>query len=295
MNLSSRRFWHSGGPQRENKRKRRDKQILRPCQRAKKKQQKTVEHEGDSDTNWMILKNSGRMGNQRKNQDNPDHCQLNCVLMLNWIVWNSTIFIKMDLALSNLQRYAIKPKQTTNQAIPFLRSLRILRRVLETCCHSDSMERPQALAGVKKLDERKMICRQMVYALIKICTENNTLKIFRDSQIQTGNPIPVTIPKIVLIDKKKRSWHLKEFAVPVDHRVKMKESEKIDKYLDLARELKKLLNMNVTVISVVTGARGTIRKRWEEESSPPRPQNSENQQDYWEESWTWKDLLSSRQ
>ena len=29
------------------------------------------------------------------------------------------------------------------------------------------------------------------------------------------------------------------FAVPVDQRMKMKESEKIGKYLDLARELKK--------------------------------------------------------
>ena len=31
-----------------------------------------------------------------------------------------------------------------------------------------------------------------------------------------------------------------EFAVLMDDRVKTKESEKIDKYLDLARELKKI-------------------------------------------------------
>ena len=30
-----------------------------------------------------------------------------------------------------------------------------------------------------------------------------------------------------------------DFAVPADHRVKLKENEKKDKYLDLARELKK--------------------------------------------------------
>ena len=29
--------------------------------------------------------------------------ELNCVLMLKWIVWNRTIYIKMDLALNNLQ------------------------------------------------------------------------------------------------------------------------------------------------------------------------------------------------
>ena len=42
-----------------------------------------------------------------------------------------------------------------------------------------------------------------------------------------------------------------DFAVPADHRVKLKESEKRDKYLELARELKKKTN-NVTVIPVVT-------------------------------------------
>ena len=49
-----------------------------------------------------------------------------------------------------------------------------------------------------------------------------------------------------------------DFAVPADHRVKLKESEKKGKYLDLARELKKLWNMKVTVISTVIGTVGTI-------------------------------------
>ena len=45
-----------------------------------------------------------------------------------------------------------------------------------------------------------------------------------------------------------------------DHRVKLKVSKKRDKYLDLARELKKLWNMKVTVIPVEIGALGTITK-----------------------------------
>ena len=39
--------------------------------------------------------------------------------------------------------------------------------------------------------------------------------------------------------KKKRTRWIVDFAVPADHRVKLKESEKKDKYLDLVRELKK--------------------------------------------------------
>ena len=41
--------------------------------------------------------------------------------------------------------------------------------------------------------------------------------------------------------KKKRTYWIVHFAVPADHRVKPKESEKKDKYLNLARELKKTM------------------------------------------------------
>ena len=49
-------------------------------------------------------------------------------------------------------------------------------------------------------------------------------------------------------------------TVPADHRINLKESEKNDKYLDLARELKKLWNMKVTIVPIVIGAFGTITK-----------------------------------
>ena len=45
-----------------------------------------------------------------------------------------------------------------------------------------------------------------------------------------------------------------DFAVPEDHRVKLKESEKKDKFHDLAWELKK----KVTVIAIVIGALATV-------------------------------------
>ena len=45
-----------------------------------------------------------------------------------------------------------------------------------------------------------------------------------------------------------------------DHRIKLKECEKKDKYPDLARELKKLWNMKVTIIPIMIGAFGTVTK-----------------------------------
>ena len=50
------------------------------------------------------------------------------------------------------------------------------------------------------------------------------------------------------------------FAVLADHRVKLKESEKNDKYHDLTKELKKLWNMKVTFISIIIGALVTVTK-----------------------------------
>ena len=49
-----------------------------------------------------------------------------------------------------------------------------------------------------------------------------------------------------------------ESSVPANHRVKKKESEKEDKYLDIARELEKLRSIKVTVIPIVIGALGTV-------------------------------------
>ena len=51
-----------------------------------------------------------------------------------------------------------------------------------------------------------------------------------------------------------------DFAVPADHRIKLKECETKDKYFDLARELKKLWNMQVTTIPIVSGTFGTVTK-----------------------------------
>ena len=50
---------------------------------------------------------------------------------------------------------------------------------------------------------------------------------------------PKTRPYDFQQKKKKKICKVVDFAVPADHRIKLKESEKRDKYLDLAIELKK--------------------------------------------------------
>ena len=67
-------------------------------------------------------------------------------------------------------------------------------------------------------------------------------------------------PDLIIINKKKRTCKVVDFAVPADHRIKLKKLEKKDKYLDFAWELKKLWNMQVIIIPIVIGAFGTITK-----------------------------------
>ena len=89
--------------------------------------------------------------------------------------------------------------------------------------------------------------------------ENDTQKLLWDFDIHTDHLISARRPDLIVIYKnKKRTCKIVDFAVPADHRIKLKECEKKDKYLDLARELKKLWNMKVTIIPIVIGAFVTV-------------------------------------
>ena len=92
--------------------------------------------------------------------------------------------------------------------------------------------------------------------------ENDTHKLLWDFNIQTDHQISARRPDLIIINKKKKKKICKivDFAVTADHKIKLKECEKRDKYLDLARELKKLWNMKVTIIPIVIGAFDTVTK-----------------------------------
>ena len=91
--------------------------------------------------------------------------------------------------------------------------------------------------------------------------ENDSHKLLWDFSIQTDHLIPARRPELIIINKKKkRICKIVDFAVPADHRINLKEIEKKDKYLDLARKFKKMWNMKVTIEPIVIGVLGTITK-----------------------------------
>ena len=85
--------------------------------------------------------------------------------------------------------------------------------------------------------------------------ENETHKLLWYFDIQTDRQIsnrPYNNPQI------KRTCLIVNGDVSADNRVKLKENEKKDKFLDLAWDLKKQWKMKVTVISIVVGALGKV-------------------------------------
>ena len=88
--------------------------------------------------------------------------------------------------------------------------------------------------------------------------DNETHKLLCYLKIQTDHLISARRPDLVIINKEKRTFRIVEFAFPADHRVKLKESENKDKYLDLAWELAKLWNMKVIVMQRVIGPLFTV-------------------------------------
>ena len=90
--------------------------------------------------------------------------------------------------------------------------------------------------------------------------ENDSWEITWDATIQTDHVIEVRRPDMVIIDKTKNVCKIIDFACPFDSRIEEREADKMKAYNGLERELKKIWDLPVKVISVVLGALGTIQR-----------------------------------
>ena len=96
-------------------------------------------------------------------------------------------------------------------------------------------------------------------------TENESIKVLWDFNINTDYEIEHRRPDIVVVLKPEKECLIIDIAVPGDTRIKQKEKEKIEKYQDLKREIARLWCLRkVTVIPVVVGALGCVTKEAEQ-------------------------------
>ena len=68
-------------------------------------------------------------------------------------------------------------------------------------------------------------------------------------------------PDIVILKKKAKETIIVDIAVPGDGNILQKETEKCEKYQDLAREIQRIWKSRTKVLTVVVGALGSASKK----------------------------------
>ena len=91
--------------------------------------------------------------------------------------------------------------------------------------------------------------------------ENENYKLLWDFSIRTDRNIEARRLALVLVDKSKKSCHIIDVAIPEDSGAKEKEAEKVEKYQNLARELRRMWEVKTKVVPIVLGALGTVPLR----------------------------------
>ena len=93
----------------------------------------------------------------------------------------------------------------------------------------------------------------------KGAVENKEIKVLWDINIQCDNLIEARRPDLIVIDEKEQKGIIIDIAVPADVRVEEKEKEKVEKYQDLKREIRRLCKLrNVEIVPVVIEALGSV-------------------------------------
>ena len=90
-------------------------------------------------------------------------------------------------------------------------------------------------------------------------TENGEVELW-DLTIQTDMTVVHNRPDIILVEKPTRKWTIIDISVPNYLNVVRTEDWKVEKYQDLAFEVKIIPHVERAILPVVVGALGTVPK-----------------------------------
>ena len=82
--------------------------------------------------------------------------------------------------------------------------------------------------------------------------------------VRTDHEIEARRLDLLIIDKSEKNCQIIDVAISEDGRVRAKEDEKVEKYQDLAREVRKMWGVRTKVIPIAVGVLGTIPLRLKE-------------------------------
>ncbi|XP_068234287.1 uncharacterized protein [Palaemon carinicauda] len=92
----------------------------------------------------------------------------------------------------------------------------------------------------------------------EVVVKNDQAKLFWDYSIRTDRVIRAHRSDVNLVEKTTKNISLIDVAVPWDSRMEDNGRDKIEKYHDLRKELRRLWNMQVKVVLIITGMLDTI-------------------------------------
>ena len=100
----------------------------------------------------------------------------------------------------------------------------------------------------------------------EVAVENEEIKVLWNLNIQCENLIEARRPDLIVIDKKEQKGIIIDIVVPPDVRVEEKEKEKVEKYQDSKKVIRRLWKLRIVeIVPVVIGALGSVSaefNRW---------------------------------
>ena len=94
--------------------------------------------------------------------------------------------------------------------------------------------------------------------------ENDSAKVLWNFPVQTDRRVNHNKPDILVLEKVERKIYIIDIAVPNDVNISRKRNEKINKYANLAIEIKQLWNaQTVKTVPIIIGATGLIHERFQ--------------------------------
>ena len=90
--------------------------------------------------------------------------------------------------------------------------------------------------------------------------EGENITILWDFSIHTDRSIQANRPDIVIKDHKNKTCFLVDMAIPTDRNISIKEFDKLSKYKDLQIEMERMWHLKTTVIPIVVGALGMVKR-----------------------------------
>ena len=90
--------------------------------------------------------------------------------------------------------------------------------------------------------------------------EDGDVPVLWNQAVHTDREVTANRPDIIIKNKKEKTCTLIDVAIPADRNVVQKEGEKKLKYKSLCIEIQRMWNLKCTILPVIIGATGIVKK-----------------------------------